>query len=115
MCRTEEERAEHLAQEVVRLRRRIAELASFLAATEERVAATLEKVAQRRPPPAAERLRAQADEARRYAAVGRDRSMKYSMHGSDDDRAGELDRDRTGRDKLPPPPGSRLWPPPNPP
>jgi hypothetical protein len=75
---TEKKRADHAAQEAARLRLWAAEVASSLAATEEEVTRTLEKIAQHRSPPDAERLRARADEARRYAAVVRDRSAKYS-------------------------------------
>ena len=57
--------------------RRAAEVASFVAATEEKVASTLEKVAEHRAPHDAMRLRAKAQDAREYAAKVRDRSTSY--------------------------------------
>lgn len=75
--RTELDRADQLKQEGARLRRQSAQLASFVAATEEEVADTLEKVAENRPPHDAQRLIAMAEEARQYAAKERERSAEY--------------------------------------
>lgn len=66
------------------LRRRMAEVAGYVAATEEKVAATLEEVAKHRAPHDAERLTAKAEEARRYAAKERDRSVNFDARGGDD-------------------------------
>ena len=63
-----DEHAERLQQEAARLRRQAAGLASSVAATEEEVADTLEEVAEHRPAADAERLHAQAESARQYAA-----------------------------------------------
>ena len=55
------------------------EVASSLATSEEQVADTLEKVAEHRSSLDAERLRTLATEARRYAALQRDRSTMWKM------------------------------------
>jgi hypothetical protein len=55
--------------------------------TEEQVAGTLEKVAENRSPPDDERLRAQADQARRHAAKERDLSTRYNIRGGHDGRS----------------------------
>jgi hypothetical protein len=81
----EQEKADHLERKGDRLRRRAAELASAVAATEEQVADTFEEVARRRPPPDAERLRAETAHARRYAAKERDRTAQYQADSGDDD------------------------------
>ncbi|HEY2261127.1 MAG TPA: hypothetical protein VGI96_00720 [Streptosporangiaceae bacterium] len=59
-----------------------------MAATEEQVAVTLDKVAEHRPETDAERLRAQAEEARRFAAQERDLSVKYDARSDDDESRG---------------------------
>jgi hypothetical protein len=64
---------------------------------EKQVAVTLEKVAEHRPEPHAERLRGQAEEARRFAAQERDLSVKYDARSDDDESrlaaGSDLDQD----------------------
>lgn len=86
---TDEERAHRLGQKEAELRRRMAEMAGSVAATEEKVADTFEQVAKHRSPPDAERLRAKARDARGYAAKQRDRAANYDVHGRHDGQADE--------------------------
>ena len=72
-----EERSHRFEQERVTLRRRMAEVAATVAETEEQGANTLEDVAEHRSPSDAERLRAQAEEARQAAARERRRAASY--------------------------------------
>jgi len=72
-----EERSHRFEQELVALRRRMAEVAATVADTEEQVAITLDDVAEHRSPPDAERLRARAEEARQAAARERRRAVSY--------------------------------------
>ena len=67
----------------LRLRRQLAELADSIADTEEQVASTYEKIARHRSPEHARRLRAKAEEARRFAASERRLSARY-RHGDED-------------------------------
>jgi hypothetical protein len=67
------------------LRRRMAEVAGSVAATEEKVAATLDEAAKLRSPDDAERLSAKAEEARKYAAKERDRSAGFDASAREDD------------------------------
>jgi hypothetical protein len=67
------------------LRRQSAELAGAIAATEEQVADTLDKVAEHRPPHDADRLHAQATEARDYASKERRRAAEYSPQPTDNE------------------------------
>jgi hypothetical protein len=80
-----EKRVDHAEQETARLRRRTAELANSVAATEEQTSDTLEKVAKNRSPHHAERLRAGADHARQYAAKERGRAARHTVGSGDDD------------------------------
>lgn len=75
----------HRREQHAELRRRMAEVAGYMAATEEKVAATLDEVAKFRPPHEAKRLSAKAEEARKYAAKERDRSAAFDASASDDD------------------------------
>lgn len=67
------------------LRHRMAEVAGYVAATEEKIAATLDEVAKHRSPYDAERLSAKAEEARQYAAKERDRSAAFEATARDED------------------------------
>jgi hypothetical protein len=80
--------AEYLQQKATRLRCEAAGLASSVAVTEEKVADTLENVAEHRPAADAERLRAQAESARQFAAQERGPSN-------------QLSNDRGGRRRTP--------------
>src|SRR5215475_11531573 len=62
--------------QAARLRRRLADAAAEIAATEEDLAATLDSLAATRPRDAS-RLRARARSAREYAAAERDRAATY--------------------------------------
>jgi hypothetical protein len=62
-----------------------AELAGAIASTEEQVADTLDRVAEHRPPHDADRLHAQATEARDYASKERRRAAEYSQQATDDE------------------------------
>jgi hypothetical protein len=73
----QEERSRRFEQERVVLRQRMAEVAATVADTEEQVASTLEDVAEHRPPSDAERLRAQAEEARQIATKEHRRAASY--------------------------------------
>jgi hypothetical protein len=67
------------------LRRQSAELAGAIASTEEQVADTLDRVAEHRPPHDADRLHAQATEARDYASKERRRAAEYSQQTTDEE------------------------------
>jgi uncharacterized protein YhbP (UPF0306 family) len=75
----------HRREQHAELRRRMAEVAGYVAATEEKIAATLDEVAKFRPPHDAERLSAKAEEARKYAAKERDRSAAFEASANGDD------------------------------
>jgi hypothetical protein len=75
----------HQREQHAELRRRMAEVAGSVAATEEKIAATLDEVAKFRPPHDAERLNAKAEEARQYAAKERDRSASFAASAREDD------------------------------
>jgi hypothetical protein len=84
--RTDAERAMRRNREQhAELRRRMAEVAGFVAATEEKVAATLDEVAKFRSPHDAQRLNAKAEEARKYAAKEHDRSADFEKSAREDD------------------------------
>jgi len=83
------ERAEQTRQKWFRLRRRAAEAARSVAATEDRVAQTLERLAENRPDADAERLRAKAKEARRCAARERDLGAQYEASSRDGEGRGD--------------------------
>jgi xanthine dehydrogenase YagT iron-sulfur-binding subunit len=74
----ENERTDRIGREAARLRRQAAAAARAVAATEDQVAETFERVAEHRPDPDASRLRAKAEEARRFAAKERDLSREYN-------------------------------------
>ncbi|HEY7260642.1 MAG TPA: hypothetical protein VH589_04055 [Trebonia sp.] len=75
----------HKREQHAELRRRMAEVAGYVAATEEKIAATLDEVAKFRPPHDAERLNAKAEEARKFAAKERDRSASFEATARGDD------------------------------
>ena len=75
----------HKREQHAELRRRMGEVAGYVAATEEKIAATLDEVAKFRPPHEAERLSAKAEEARKYAAKERDRSAAFLASAGGED------------------------------
>jgi hypothetical protein len=75
----------HRREQHAELRRRMADVAGYVAATEEKIAATLDEIAKFRSPSDAERLSAKAEEARQYAAKERDRSASFEASARGDD------------------------------
>ena len=75
----------HRREQHAELRRRMAEVAGYVAATEEKIAATLDEVAKFRSPSDAKRLNAKAEEARQYAAKECDRSASFEATARGDD------------------------------